>query len=79
LENNEGNPPSPGNTSNPGNTDGNNDEIITPSAPDYNGSQLQKLAIPIGVGFGLVFGFVFVYVVWKWCFKPSQNTSREKI
>ena len=60
-------------TSNPG------DNEIIPSAPDYNGSQLKKLAIPIGVGFGLIIGSIFVYLVWKWGFKPSQNTSQGKI
>jgi hypothetical protein len=48
-------------------------DIIAPSSPDYNGSQLKKLAIPIGVVCGVVLGSVVLYLVWK-CFKSSKTT-----
>ncbi|RIA80505.1 hypothetical protein C1645_792416 [Glomus cerebriforme] len=74
----EGNPtssnPSPNNgdqslpTGNASDTD-----IIAPSSPDYNGSQIKKLAIPIGVVFGIIVGSAFVFLVWKWCFKPTES------
>ncbi|CAB4380588.1 hypothetical protein RhiirA5_353429 [Rhizophagus irregularis] len=49
-------------------------DIIAPPSPEYNnGSQLKRLAIPIGVVCGVILGSIVLYLVWKWCFKSSEK------
>ncbi|CAG8483915.1 5237_t:CDS:2 [Funneliformis caledonium] len=45
------------------------------SATDYNGSQLKKFAVPIGIISGLVLGSAAVFLSWRMCFKPSKNVT----
>ncbi|GBB99423.1 hypothetical protein RclHR1_03520003 [Rhizophagus clarus] len=49
-------------------------DIISPPSPNYNGNQLQRLAVPIGVICGVVIGSIILYLIWKWCFKSSGTT-----
>jgi len=51
------------------------DIIGAGAVPDYNGSQVKKLAIPIGVVSGLVLGSAAVFFIWRICFKPPKEVS----
>jgi len=50
-------------------------DIITNSSPDYNESQLKKLAIPIGVVSGVILGSAILYLIWRVCFKSKSTVS----
>jgi len=77
LTKRDGENPNPSNSVNNSLPTGSADDpdIITPPSPGYDGSQLKKLAIPIGVVFGIVLGSAVLILVWKCCFKSSETTG----